>query len=52
MTMGENVCSYNRTNTVKSLAQSRPSLFDKDQCSDPALLFQRFILVSQSGDDV
>ena len=49
---GQAVFSYShkRTNAVKTLASTRAVTVDKERGMDPALLFQRFIVVSQSGD--
>ena len=49
---GQAVFSYShkRTNAVKTLASTRAVTVDKERGIDPALLFQRFIVVSQSGD--
>ncbi len=49
---GQAVFSYShkRTNAVKTLASTRSVTVDKERGIDPALLFQRFLVVSQSGD--
>ena len=48
---GQAVFSYlhKRTNAVKTLASTRAVTVDKERGIDPALLFQRFLVVSQSG---
>ena len=49
---GQAVFSYShkRTNAVKTLASTRAVTVDKERGIDLALLFQRFLVVSQSGD--
>ena len=49
---GQAVFSYShkRTNAVKTLASTRAVRVDKERGIDSALLFQRFLVVSQSGD--
>ena len=49
---GQSVFSYlyKRTNKVKTLASARAIKITNDRSIDPALLFQRFLVVSQSGD--
>ena len=49
---GQSVFSYlyKRTNKVKTLASARAIKVTNDRSIDPALLFQRFLVVSQSGD--
>ena len=49
---GQAVFSYShkRTNAVKTLASTRAVTVDKERSIDPAVLFQRFLVVSQSGD--
>ena len=49
---GQAVFSYShkRTNAVKTLASTRAVTVDKERGIDSALLFQRFLVVSQSGD--
>ena len=49
---GQAVFSYShkRTNAVNTLASTRAVTVDKERGIDPALLFQRFLVVSQSGD--
>ena len=49
---GQAVFSYShkRTYAVKTLASTRSVTVDKERGIDPALLFQRFLMVSQSGD--
>ena len=49
---GQAVLSYShkRNNAVKTLASTRSVTVDKERGIDPALLFQRFLMVSQSGD--
>ena len=42
--------SHKRTNAVKTLASTRAVTVDKERGIDSALLFQRFLVVSQSGD--
>ena len=42
--------SHKRTTEVKILASSRAVTVDKERGIDPALLFQIFLVVSQSGD--
>ena len=42
--------SYRRKNKVKTLASARSIKVTVDRVIDPALLFQRFLVVSQSGD--
>ncbi|XP_033103662.1 uncharacterized protein LOC117106409 [Anneissia japonica] len=42
--------SYRRKNKAKTLASARAIKVSEDQTIDPALLFQRFLLVSQSRD--
>ena len=42
--------SYKRKNKVKTLASARSIKVSEDRTIDPALLFQRFLVVSQSGD--
>ena len=42
--------SYKRKNKVKSLACGRVIKVTQDETFDPALLFQRFPVLSQSGD--
>ena len=49
---GQAVFSYShkRTNAVKTLASTRAVTVDKERGIDSALLFQRFLVVTQSGD--
>ena len=49
---GQAVFSYShkRTNAVKTLASTRAVTVDKERGIDSALLFHRFLVVSQSGD--
>ena len=49
---GQAVFSYShkRTNAVKKLASTRAVTVDTERGIDSALLFKRFIVVSQSGD--
>ena len=49
---GQAVFSYShkRTNAVKTLASTRAVTVDKERGIYPALLFQRFLVVSQLGD--
>ena len=49
---GQAVFSYShkRTNAVKTLASTRAVTVDKERGIDSGLLFQRFLVVSQSGD--
>ena len=49
---GQAVFSYShkRTNAVKTLVSTTAVTVDKERGIDPALLFQRCIVVSQSGD--
>ena len=42
--------TYKRKAKVKTLAASRTIKITEDQTIDPALLFQRFLVVSQSGE--
>ena len=42
--------SHKRTNAVKTLTSTRSVTIDKERGIDPALLFQIFLVVSQSGD--
>ena len=42
--------SYKRENKVKTLASGRVIKVTRDETIDPALLFQRFLVLSQSGD--
>ena len=42
--------TYKRKAKVKTLAASRTMKITEDQTIDPALLFQRFLVVSQSGE--
>ena len=42
--------SHKRTNAVKTLASTRAVTVDKERSIDTAVLFQRFLVVSQSGD--
>ena len=42
--------SYKRKMKVKTLASARAIKVSEDQAIDPALLFQRFLVVSQSGE--
>ena len=42
--------SFKRKARVKTLASARTVKVTDDQTIDPALLFQRFLVVSQSGD--
>ena len=49
---GQSVCSYShkRNIVVRTLASAQTIKFTRDQTIDPALLFQRFFVVSQSGN--
>ena len=49
---GQDVFSYShkRTNAVETLASTKAVTVDKERGIDPAVLFQRYIVVSQSGD--
>ena len=42
--------SHKRTNAAKTLASTRSVTVDKERVIDPALLFQRLLVVSSSGD--
>ena len=42
--------SHKRTNAVNTLASTRAITVDKERGIDSALLFKRFLMVSQSGD--
>ena len=42
--------SYKRKMKVETLASARAIKVSEDQAIDPALLFQRFLVVSQSGE--
>ena len=49
---GQAVLSYShkRTNAVKTIASTRAVTVDRERGIDSTLLFQRFLVVSQSGD--
>ena len=49
---GKSIFSYShkRNTKVKTLAATRAIKVNEDRAIDPALLFQRFLVISQSGD--